>query len=153
MTMQEIVTAEKELSLVKFSLSDARQLGLLALNTCTERSLPVTVSITHCGQIAFQFSMEGTTPDNDRFVVCKRNIVELSHHSSMWYKEKLAMRGDKNGPEALALNPLEYVFFGGGIPIIVDGVGVVGTFTISGLKDFEDHDLAVEILKMFRDGK
>lgn len=153
MTMQKIIAEEKEMTLPKFSLSDARQLGVLAMNICAERELPVTISITHCGQIAFQCAMDGTSPDNDRIMILKRNVVELSHHSSLWYKEKMIVRGEKNGEEALALSALDYVFFGGSIPVCVDGVGMVGTFTVSGLKDIDDHNLAMEILKMFRDGK
>jgi len=53
----------------------------------------------------------------------------------------------------MALSSLEYMFFGGSIPIRVEGIGVVGTLTISGLKDTEDHALAVELLQAFKNSK
>ncbi len=40
----------------------------------------------------------------------------------------------------------DYIEDGGSFPLTVAGVGVVGSVTISGLTDREDHELAVEAL-------
>jgi uncharacterized protein (UPF0303 family) len=47
------------------------------------------------------------------------------------------------------LDPTEYAPHGGAFPIIIRDVGVVGTITVSGLPQKEDHQLVVKILKQF----
>ena len=45
------------------------------------------------------------------------------------------------------LDPDKYRLKGGAFPIQIKDSGLVAVLTISGLKDYEDHDFAVEILK------
>ena len=43
------------------------------------------------------------------------------------------------------LDPRLYVAAGGSFPIHVDGAGIIGTMTVSGLPQVEDHKLVVEV--------
>ena len=43
-------------------------------------------------------------------------------------------------------SPKEFTIGGGGFPIFVKDVGIVGSLIISGLTDFEDHQLAYDSL-------
>ena len=41
----------------------------------------------------------------------------------------------------------DFAASGGGVPIFVSGVGVVGAATVSGLPDVEDHQLVVAAMR------
>jgi uncharacterized protein (UPF0303 family) len=43
----------------------------------------------------------------------------------------------------------EFAAHGGAFPLIIRGVGVVGTITVSGLPQEEDHQLVVATLRKF----
>ena len=51
--------------------------------------------------------------------------------------------------ENLLLDPTVFAAHGGAFPVIVRGVGVVGTVTVSGLPQEEDHRLVVSVLRDF----
>ena len=44
-------------------------------------------------------------------------------------------------------SPLEYSAHGGSFPLIIRGTGVIGTITVSGLPQEEDHALVVESIR------
>ncbi len=47
----------------------------------------------------------------------------------------------------------EFAAHGGAFPIRVRGVGLVGTMTVSGLPQEEDHQLVVSVLEAFLGGR
>ena len=47
----------------------------------------------------------------------------------------------------------QYAAHGGAFPVIVRNVGVVGTVTVSGLPQEEDHRLVVDVLREFLAGQ
>ena len=49
--------------------------------------------------------------------------------------------------ETFGLSKKDYVVKGGSIPIFVKDVGIVGTITLSGLKDVKDHEIIIDALK------
>jgi len=49
-----------------------------------------------------------------------------------------------------AVSPADYVDAGGSFPIRIEGVGVVGTITVSGLSQEADHRLATEALRLLK---
>ncbi len=66
--------------------------------------------------------------------------------SSLSVANKLA--GDNSTLSSkYGLSDEEYVAVGGAIPIMVDGVGMVGTIAVTGLQPEEDHQLIHDAVK------
>ena len=105
----------------------------------------VTVEVRLHGQTVFLHAMAGTTPANADWARRKRNMVDAVHKPS--YAIGLAAKRDgRSSIEAMALDRRDHTDHGGCVPIRVIGTGVVGTVTVSGLPEREDHELVVEVL-------
>jgi uncharacterized protein (UPF0303 family) len=68
------------------------------------------------------------------------------HRSSYAYGLKLAASG-KTLADSLGPAAADYAAHGGCFPVVVKGVGLVGTVTVSGLPQKDDHDLVVEAIR------
>ena len=65
----------------------------------------------------------------------------------MWINKKLnTVEAFDHSTFYTGFSPKEFTIGGGGFPIFVKDVGVVGSLIISGLTDFEDHQLAYDSL-------
>ena len=87
-------------------------------------------------------------PDNDRWIERKVRVVDRFHASSYLVGRGFAVRGEALD-EAFGVNPADYAAHGGAFPIRIRDVGVVGTITVSGLPQAEDHALVVEAIELF----
>ncbi|KAL4943709.1 hypothetical protein BDV06DRAFT_220970 [Aspergillus oleicola] len=109
--------------------------------------------------IVFQCATEpGTVSDNDIWVSRKRNTVLRWGVSSWLMRRKMvASSGIEGGLElesafrekfALGATAGEYAIHGGGFPVRVKGVdGVVGVIVVSGLRQEDDHQVIVEVVR------
>lgn len=83
----------------------------------------------------------GATSANRAWAERKAGLVRLMLRSS--YRVVLE-RGDK--PRLLepgwAIEPTQYAIAGGGFPITVKGIGIVGAVAVSGLSERDDHEFA-----------
>jgi len=91
----------------------------------------------------FFFGM-GTTADNLEWIRRKANIVKRFHMSSYRFSMELARSG-KTMADRL-LHASDYALAGGGVPITIANVGVVGAVVVSGLPQRLDHGFAVQAL-------
>ncbi len=137
---------ERELVLDRFTHDDAWRLGCLLVELATERDLPVTIDVRKGAQQVFHAAREGTTPDNDTWVERKiRTVYRFGASSYLVGQRHGGLFNEKHG-----LPFTEYVAHGGAFPIRVEGVGIVGVVTVSGLPQADDHALAVEALRAFK---
>ena len=146
--IQLLQTQQQLLQLRRFTNDDALQLGSRIVAVAQERKLAVTVDIRRHGHQLFHAALPGTTPDNDAWIERKVRVVNRFNESSYLVGRRLELAG-RSVDIGHGLDPLLYAAHGGSFPLIVREVGVVGTVTVSGLPQAEDHALVVEALAVF----
>ena len=145
---QRVEAEEKELVFGGFTNDDALDLGILLVEKARERSLSIAIDVERAGQRLFHFAAAGTTPDNSVWIERKKNLVRRMFRSSYAVGLKLAATG-KTLEEGMGPAAAECAAHGGCFPIVVRGVGFVGTVTVSGLPQKDDHDLVVQAIRDF----
>jgi uncharacterized protein (UPF0303 family) len=143
--LERITQQERELQLPRLDAQTAWELGSRLRAMAAERSLPVVIDVRRFGQPLFYAAMDGTIPDNVEWVRRKSNVVARFHRSSYiaGLKEKLKK---ETLAESQGLPIADYATHGGSFPLAVTGAGVVGSVTVSGLPQRQDHELVIEAL-------
>ncbi len=138
----------KDLQFKSFSNKKALQIGLKLLEIAEEKHLAITIDITRHNHQLFHYACEGTSKDNDEWVKRKSNVVNHFSKSSFYIKYFLE-QNDTSLEKMFFLNQNKYSAFGGSFPIIIKDTGCIGTITVSGLPDEEDHKLVISVIKEF----
>jgi uncharacterized protein (UPF0303 family) len=108
--------------------------------------LSITIDITRGEHQVFHASRPGTSADNDEWVKRKTRLVYRFGHSSFYMGQLLKSKG-KSLEQAFLIPESVYGPHGGCFPIIVKGTGLVGTITVSGLAQEDDHKLVTEAIR------
>lgn len=138
---------EEELQFNHFTNEQALELGLLIVERAKSKGASVAIGIERHGQKLFHHAMSGTAADNDDWVIRKSRLVNRTYMSSFRYRLWLEQRGQTM--QERALDEFKYAAAGGGFPIRIRNVGVVGAVAVSGLPQQEDHALVVESVREF----
>ncbi|MEU9665226.1 heme-degrading domain-containing protein [Streptomyces bobili] len=146
--LEELQAQERRLVFRQFTFDDAWALGSLLVELARERQAPVAIDIHRAGQQLFHAALPGSAPDNDAWIARKRRVVERYGASSYLVGSRHRAKGT-TFEESSRLDPDEYAAHGGSFPINVEGVGVIGAVTVSGLPQLEDHRFVVEALEEF----
>lgn len=150
-SLDELLRQEDELRFPRFDEDDAWALGSRFVERARAEGLAVSIDISTKDKVLFHYSFKGTNPDNDRWIERKKNLVNRFGHSSLYFGQKL--KADGTTIEARYLvSERDYAPHGGCFPLIVAGVGVVGTITVSGLAQEDDHALAVRVIREYLGG-
>jgi len=144
--LKQLLQEEQELQFKKFNESTAWQIGCQLVERSLSDGLPVTIDITRGDHQLFHASLKGTSLDNDEWVKRKVRLVYRFGHSSFYVGQLLKSKG-KRMEEAYLLSESDYAPHGGCFPIIVKDTGVIGTITVSGLPQEEDHKLVVQAIR------
>jgi len=139
---------EQQLVFKRFDNTDAWQLGAAMVGAATERSLPITIDIRRHGHQLFHAALPGTTAENDSWIDRKVNVVNRFGAASYLVGRRLAAGGTELD-EALGVEPRLFAAHGGAFPIRIADVGVVGTVTVSGLPQADDHAFVTEMIAAF----
>jgi uncharacterized protein (UPF0303 family) len=143
---EELLAQEEELQFSSFTNDDAWALGRMLVEAAA--GLPVAIDISRGEQRLFHAALEGSAADNHAWIERKNRVVRRFGHSSFYMG--VSSEGEFNA--RYLLDESEFAAHGGAFPVIVRGVGVVGTVTVSGLPQEEDHRLVVSVLRAFLAG-
>ena len=146
--LKQLLQEEQELQFTSFNEDIAWNIGSQLVQHAFNQSLPVTIDITRGNHQLFHASLRGTSPDNDEWVKRKIRTVYRFSHSSFYMGQLLKSKG-KSIEEAYLLSESEYAAHGGCFPVIIKDTGVVGTITVSGLPQEEDHKLVVRAIREY----
>jgi len=140
-----IAQQEDTLQLAHFNEDAAWQIGSRLRQFAIARQLPVVIDIRRFGQLLFFSALAGSAPDNAVWAQRKGNTVARFHRSS--YAMGLELQHKSTTLfEKYGLTLAEFAAHGGSFPLRVAGAGVIGSVTVSGLPQRDDHELVVEAL-------
>lgn len=146
--LAQLADQEERLQFTRFDNETALALGAQLLAAARERGLPVTISVRRNGQRLFHAALPGTSADNDAWIDRKSRVVDRYGHSSFLVGSRFRAEGGSFETSS-RLDPDRYAAHGGVFPVIVRGVGPVGTVGVSGLPQADDHAFVVEQLELF----
>jgi uncharacterized protein (UPF0303 family) len=114
--------------------------------TARAAGAPVAIDITRHGHQLFHAALPGSSPDNDRWIERKARVVDRFGHSSLYMRTLCAGDGSTL-EEKFLLDGRVYAAHGGAFPLLVRGVGPIGTVVVSGLPQVEDHRMVVAAVR------
>jgi uncharacterized protein (UPF0303 family) len=144
--LEQLLQEEQELQFVNFNEATAWQIGCQLVERAQKERLSITIDITRGGHQLFHVSLRGTSTDNDEWIKRKNRVVHRFGHSSFYIGQLLKNKG-KSIEEAYSISERDYAPHGGSVPIIVKDTGMIGTITVSGLPQEEDHKLVVQAIR------
>jgi len=150
-TLAQLLEQESVLQFTRFDEDTAWRLGCAFVEKAQADRLGITIDISTKDKVLFHYSCRGTNPDNDQWVLRKKNAVNRFGHSSMYLGVKLRELG-LTLEQKYMVSEREYSAHGGCFPLAVRGVGIIGTITVSGLAQEDDHALVVEVVREFLTG-
>jgi uncharacterized protein (UPF0303 family) len=138
----KIIEQEKALVFPSFDEAAAFAIGSAIWQYGRDSALTLVADVRLWDRPLFYATLPGTTGDNADWVRRKSNTVKRLHRST--YRVVLERTFDERVfPPHRVLDAQDYAIAGGGFPINVRGIGIVGSVTVSGLSERDDHSVAV----------
>lgn len=143
--IQALQQQEDALVFPGFDEETAFTIGTALRAAALARKSPVVIDIRSASRRLYFAALPGSTPDNEDWARRKGNVVLRCHASSMRVGLMLQAEQRSPWPDGV-LETKDYAAHGGGVPVRVQGTGVVAAIAMSGLPSREDHDLIVSTL-------
>ncbi|WP_373989618.1 heme-degrading domain-containing protein [Duganella sp. BuS-21] len=144
--LDTLAQQEKELQFTAFNSDTALALGLKLVDLARAGGKSITINITVNNKVLFHHAMQGASADQADWIRRKNNVVARFGRCSFYIGIEHKHRGVAFD-EIKYLDPQEYAANGGAFPITLKHTGIIGTVTVSGLRQAEDHALVVEALR------
>ena len=146
--LSQLLEQEQTIQFEEFGSETALAIGLRLVDAARNAGKAIMVDIRRDEVQLFQHAMHGTGADNADWIRRKNNVVRHSQHSS-FYAGNYYRSSGTTFEEYWQLDPRDYAAHGGAFPLLLKGAGVVGTITVSGLPQADDHALVVSVLETF----
>ena len=152
MTIEEVITVlamqEEILQFGHFTNEDAWALGNLIVAEARKRGLDTAVEIRlNNGYTVFKFAGNSTNLNNEAWMDKMYATVRRVEKSTMLLYSEL--KKSEETLEDIGLDPREYSYMGGGFPIRVEEVGVIGAILVSNQNHFVNHDIIVRAVSRY----
>ena len=152
MTIEEVITVlamqEEILQFGHFTNEDAWALGNLIVAEARKRGLDTAVEIRlNNGYTVFKYAGNSTNLNNEDWMDKMYATVRRVEKSTMLLYSEL--KKSEETLEDIGLDPREYSYMGGGFPIRVEEVGVIGAILVSNQNHFVNHDIIVRAVSRY----
>ena len=150
MTIEEVIAVlamqEEILQFGHFTNEDAWALGNLIVAEARKRGLDTAVEIRlNNGYTVFKYAGNSTNLNNEAWMDKMYATVRRVEKSTMLLYSEL--KKSEETLEDIGLDPREYSYMGGGFPIRVEEVGVIGVILVSNQNHFVNHDIIVRAVQ------
>ena len=146
--IDRIAAQERVLVFDKFDETVAWKLGSRLKKAAEAVDAPIVIDIRSHRHLLFCCALAGSSPDNWEWVRRKSNVVHRFCRAS--YAIGLELRAKATTPQIdRGLDEQDYAAHGGSFPIRTHGAGFLGSITVSGLPQRDDHNLVVAALCEF----
>jgi uncharacterized protein (UPF0303 family) len=145
---EALIELERRLIFPAFDNLTAIALGQQMVQSAQRQGLALVINITRCQQIMFHAALPGTCADSDGWVRRKAATVYRFGHSTLLVAATLR-QDNEHLVHDYGLSPADFTVSGGGFPILLKGLGVIGTAAASGLAETVDHEFVVQEIARF----
>lgn len=145
--LAKILHQEELLVFPSFDETDAWKIGTLIHDRAVKENWSVVIDIRHGDEIWFMHALPGTTQENFDWTRRKRNLVHKTHNCS--YAGNLRAVLGLVDPEQEGWTKEDFAPAGGCFPVRVKDQGLVGTVTVSGIPQRDDHRLVSESIAKY----
>lgn len=146
--LADLLAEEARLVFAAFDHTTAWELGSRLRAEALEAHLPIAISIRRNGQCLFHVALPGSSADNDGWLLRKSAVVERYGHSSYFVGCQFRAQGGDFDTDS-RLDVAIFAAHGGAFPLILGTSGCIGTVSVSGLPQVEDHRFVVAQLERF----
>ena len=152
MTINEVIEVlemqEEILQFSHFTNADAWTLGNMLVSEAQRRGVFPVISIRlNNGFTVFQYACDGTNLCNDMWLAKKQKTVMVTERSSLHLA--MALRESGETLEERFPDSKDFVASGGGFPVRVEEVGVIGSILVSGMDPVSEHDLIIKCVSKY----
>lgn len=144
---QRCIEEEEKYRFDSFSQTEALKLGNFIYEKSKKLPKPVAIEIRINRLLVFCFYPDGTNENNMLWLRAKAKTVDMTQKSSLHFWADVQLSGST--PESKRMPENEYACCGGGFPLTVKTIGVIGTICVSGLPHMDDHKLIVDALEEY----
>lgn len=123
----------------------AEKIGVRAATLGVARNYPITISVELDNEEVFRRALPGANDEHSGWITRKSNVVNLTHHSTMFERVKAEESGI-DWHQAHGVVDETHAIHGGGFPLVTQEGIFRGVLLISGLPQVEDHLFALEVL-------